>query len=120
MDWCLLLTSLLRRSLAALAALQGWIGALASWPSRDVDDLAVDKTGFIRSEEANNVGNIPRLTNAADGYNFRGLGNDLVGIEALAASCGASHFGVDEARGNGIDSNAVRAKLNCKRAGEAL
>ena len=51
--------------------MQGWISALASWPSRDIDDLAIDKTGFIRSEEKDRIGELIQAPQAVQDDGLR-------------------------------------------------
>src|SRR5258708_12756174 len=70
--------------------------SLASWSSCDVDDLAVDKAGFIRSEKADDIGVISRPTNSPHRYNFRPLANPLTRIKPLPTTHRVHQFAVHQ------------------------
>src|SRR6266566_7457280 len=82
------------------------------WPTRYIDNLAVDKAGFIRTQEADHIGNVARLANTAYRNALGRFFLHHLRIKPQPACSGARHLGVDVARSDRVHVDAERPKFN--------
>src|SRR6266581_3292791 len=68
------------------------------WPTRYINNLAVDKAGFIGTEEADHIGNVARLADAPYRNALGRLFHHDLRIKSQPPRGGARHLGVDVAR----------------------